>query len=103
VKLVGTFDFERPLSDLATVFDMCGLQTRAAGHQVCAEGEGLSVMIDRRADGQCHLTGAVTLDANHALAAASQLALALEADGIRFDLELQDADGATVRRYRPLD
>jgi hypothetical protein len=103
MKIDGHFAFERPVADLATVFDMCGLTSHAGpGDQLTATGEAAVVRVARVSDSTCTIAGDVSSTPEAADALAAQIALAFEADGIAFTLRLYDSNGAERRRFSPL-
>lgn len=100
--VVTRLRLQRPLEDLATVFDMAGVAFRVARHPesggavvVSEEPEvGVRMHPSKGPDYHLELAGA---DTSALESLASGLALALKADGIDFRMQLVDDAGALVR------
>ena len=94
----GSIAAQRPLPDLATVFDMTGLGFEVARGALRSSEVGLSIDATNTSTGVA-LTGHIDdacFDPEEVL---RRLALAMEADGIRFTLRLLDAGGVARVTY----
>lgn len=95
----GTLDLRRPLADLATVFDMAGFGIDVAHDMLRSNETGLSFEATAARIGGYDVAGVIDdacFDPDDVL---HRLALAMEADGIDFELKLLDADGAARVTY----
>ena len=92
-------ELARPLREIATVFDMTGLALQIRADRLhCAE-PGIDLSAQSRQADAFEFMGAIDderLDPNDVL---TRLALALEADGLRFRLRLFNADGNARATY----
>jgi hypothetical protein len=96
--LDGYFRLSRPLADLATVFDMCGFGSKLAEDGLVLERGDLVLQASRLGAEEYRLHGELP---EHASDIAGQVALALEADGIAFQLDLYAASGERIKRFTP--
>jgi hypothetical protein len=96
----GNLDSPRPLQELETVFDMTGLAFEIVRGTLQSNEAGLSLQATSVPPSVgVALVGAIDdarLDPEDLL---RRLALALEADGVRFTLRLLDADGVARVTY----
>lgn len=95
----GTLDLRRPLRDLATVFDMAGFGFDVVRNALKSNEAGLSFEATAARAGGYDVAGVIDdacFDPEDVL---QRLALAMEADGIGFELKLLDADGAARVTY----
>jgi len=95
----GTLELARSLADLATVFDMTGFSLSASRERVDSSEPGLALESRAVSRGVYAISGSVDdqlLDPHDVL---SRLAMALDADGIRFALRLRDARGDVLVTY----
>jgi hypothetical protein len=95
----GTLDPRRPLRELATVFDMTGLGFDVVRDALRSNETGLSFDATIASGRGYAVTGSIDdarFDPEDVL---WRLAAAMEADGIRFKLELLDADGVARVTY----
>jgi hypothetical protein len=99
-SLHGQMAFDRPLEDLNTVLDMVGLSARQDGEKLLAGSPEIDMTFTPLGAGQVQLDGAFSAEADPE-AFCRHLALALESDGINFELHLSDSSGQDVGHYRP--
>jgi hypothetical protein len=103
LNLDGTIACARPIQDLATVFDMCGLSSEASSaDRLTVTGQSVALYVVRDDAHSCSIRGTLARDVEQAAALATQIALALEADGIAFSLGLYDLDGTKLRHLTPI-
>ena len=92
-------ELARPLRDVATAFDMTGLALQVLADRLQCTEPGIDLSAQSRHAGAFEFAGAIDderLDPNDVL---TRLALALEADGLRFRLRWFDADGHARATY----
>jgi hypothetical protein len=95
----GTLELRRPLYELATVFEMTGLGVEVVQGGLRSNETGLRVEATSTAAEEMTLLGDVDDARLDPEAVLRRLALAMEADGIRFTLRLLDADGVARVTY----
>jgi hypothetical protein len=93
--LDGYFRLSRPISDLATVFDMCGFASSETEEGLVLQLDEVILDATHVKAGEYRLRGELPEDACDI---AAQIALALEADGIDFELGLYAPSGKCVKR-----
>jgi hypothetical protein len=103
----GSLELARPLTELATVFDMCGLISgldHGRGQALVAEGEGVRLEVTRVTGQRCRISGELdaSMGREDASAQLLQIAMALEADGISFELRLKDAQDQPTGTFTPI-
>jgi len=103
--VVTRLRLERPLEELATVFDLAGVAFRVLRDQeggaavVSAEPE-IAIRMEPSAGPDYHLE-LVGADDRRLESVGRGLALALQADGVDFRMHLMDDTGAFVRDLEP--
>jgi hypothetical protein len=95
----GTLALRRPLRELATVFEMTGLGVEVVRDTLRSTDAGLRVEATANPPDDIALVGAIDDTRLDPEAVLRRLALAMEADGIRFKLRLLDDDGVARITY----
>ncbi|MEJ2131889.1 MAG: hypothetical protein P8Y95_09785 [Gammaproteobacteria bacterium] len=93
----------RPLSELATVFDMSGLAVRVvesgALHRLESREPGLELNMAPAAGPEYTFDGVISAPLPKGETVLEHVALALDADGVKFEITLLNHNGEVVRRY----
>ena len=103
VRFEGHFELLRPLSDLATVFDMTGVAFTIERNAIRCREPGFGLDIDREAATRYRVSGTVDPACHDAVALLTRLGCAFDADGIVYRFTLYDGAGEPTHVFEPVD